>query len=106
MRIEGGRGAAATGACTSVGAAGRIPQSIEHPQPGRREGGWWMMNALLAAAIATATPSPDAAPQPLSEDASPAMFVVRDADTTVYIFGTFHALDGKTDWFKDRVRTA
>jgi hypothetical protein len=65
-----------------------------------------MMNALLAAAIATATPSVDAAQQPLSEDASPAMFVVRDADTTVYIFGTFHALDGKADWFKDRVKTA
>jgi uncharacterized protein YbaP (TraB family) len=65
-----------------------------------------MMNALLAAAIATATPSVDAVQQPLTEDASPAMFVVRDADTTVYIFGTFHALDGKADWFKDRVRTA
>jgi uncharacterized protein YbaP (TraB family) len=65
-----------------------------------------MMNALLAAAIATATPAVDAVQQPLTEDASPAMFVVRDADTTVYIFGTFHALDGKADWFKDRVRTA
>jgi hypothetical protein len=65
-----------------------------------------MMNALLAAAIATATPSLDAAPLTPTEDASPAMFVVRDADTTVYIFGTFHALDGKADWFKDRVKTA
>jgi uncharacterized protein YbaP (TraB family) len=65
-----------------------------------------MMNALLAAAIATATPSVDAVQQPLAEDASPAMFEVHDADTTVYIFGTFHALDGKADWFKDRVRTA
>jgi uncharacterized protein YbaP (TraB family) len=34
------------------------------------------------------------------------MFVVRDADTTVYIFGTFHALDGKADWFHDQVRSA
>jgi uncharacterized protein YbaP (TraB family) len=65
-----------------------------------------MMNAVLAAAIATATPAVNAVQQPLTEDASPAMFVVRDADTTVYIFGTFHALDGKADWFKDRVRTA
>ena len=34
------------------------------------------------------------------------MFVVRDADTTIYIFGTFHALDGQTRWFSDHVRTA
>jgi uncharacterized protein YbaP (TraB family) len=58
-----------------------------------------MMTALLAAALA-------AAPQPLLEPASPAMFVVRDADTTVYIFGTFHALDGRADWFHNQVRTA
>jgi uncharacterized protein YbaP (TraB family) len=34
------------------------------------------------------------------------MFVVRDADTTIYIFGTFHALDGKTNWFDHQVRNA
>jgi uncharacterized protein YbaP (TraB family) len=34
------------------------------------------------------------------------MFVVRDADTTVYIFGTFHALDGQGDWLNPRVRSA
>ena len=34
----------------------------------------------------------------------PAMFVVRDADTTVYIFGTFHALDGQSEWFNDQVK--
>ena len=45
-----------------------------------------------------------AAPQPPAADASPAIFVVRDADTTVYIFGTFHALDGRSEWFNDRSR--
>ncbi len=34
------------------------------------------------------------------------MFVVRDADTTVYIFGTFHALDGRVQWFNAPVRSA
>ena len=34
------------------------------------------------------------------------MWVVRDADTTIYLFGTFHALDGKRDWFNDEVRQA
>jgi len=62
-----------------------------------------MMDVLLAAAIAAAPP---AAPLTAAEDASPAMFVVHDADTTVYIFGTFHALDGRSEWFKDRVKTA
>ena len=64
-----------------------------------------MVAALLAAAIAAATPVDAAAPA-AGADASPAMFVVRDADTTVYIFGTFHALDGHADWFNNRVRTA
>ena len=39
-------------------------------------------------------------------DAEPAMWVVKDQDTTIYLFGTFHALDGKRDWFNDEVRTA
>ena len=32
--------------------------------------------------------------------------MVRDADTTVYIFGTFHALDGQSQWFNDQVKDA
>jgi uncharacterized protein YbaP (TraB family) len=31
--------------------------------------------------------------------------VVRDADTTIYLFGTIHLLDGRT-WFNDEVKTA
>lgn len=61
-----------------------------------------MMNLLVAAA-ALAAASPETPP---AEGAAPAMFVVRDADTTVYIFGTFHALDGKSDWFSHRVKDA
>jgi uncharacterized protein YbaP (TraB family) len=34
------------------------------------------------------------------------MFVVRDADTTIYIFGTFHALDGQGQWFSEPVKHA
>jgi uncharacterized protein YbaP (TraB family) len=65
-----------------------------------------MVSALFAAAIAVATPQAVAQAASPAEDASPAMFVVRDADTTVYIFGTFHALDGKSDWFRNRVKAA
>src|SRR3954454_23991021 len=63
-----------------------------------------MVNFLMAAALAATSPS-TAAPAPQSA-VEPAMFVVRDADTTVYIFGTFHALDGQSPWFSNRVRTA
>jgi uncharacterized protein YbaP (TraB family) len=34
------------------------------------------------------------------------MWVVNDADTVIYLFGTFHALDGKSAWFNDEVKTA
>ena len=64
-----------------------------------------MVTVLIAAALAAAAPHAEAATQPVAS-ASPAMFVVRDADTTVYIFGTFHALDGRADWFSNQVRAA
>jgi uncharacterized protein YbaP (TraB family) len=38
--------------------------------------------------------------------ATPALWEVRDADTTIYLFGTFHTLDGRTVWFDDKVRRA
>lgn len=66
-----------------------------------------MVNILIAAALAAASPQAMPAAQPIEPaDAQPALFAVGDADTTVYIFGTFHALDGQTDWFKDTVRGA
>jgi uncharacterized protein YbaP (TraB family) len=61
-----------------------------------------MINLLLAASISTAIPA--VAPEPA--DARPAMFVVRDQDTTIYLFGTFHALDGQADWFNGDLRDA
>jgi uncharacterized protein YbaP (TraB family) len=62
-----------------------------------------MINLLIAAALATATPPAAPLPAPATE---PAMFVVRDSDTTVYIFGTFHALDAQSQWFGEQVRAA
>lgn len=41
------------------------------------------------------------APRP---DLDPAVWVVKDADTTIYLFGTVHVLDGKGDWFNDEVK--
>lgn len=65
-----------------------------------------MVNLLVAAALAAASPAaPGLAAAPPAED-SPAMFVVHDADTTIFLFGTFHALDGRSEWFGHRVRDA
>lgn len=69
---------------------------------------------LLAATFLFAAPaaaqSPTAAPAPAAAaalpDADPAIWVVKDPDTTIYLFGTFHALDGKSDWFNEEVKTA
>ena len=63
-----------------------------------------MVNLLVAAALAAASPA--IAPAAPAASADPAMFVVGDADTTVYIFGTFHALDGQAKWFDNKVRDA
>jgi uncharacterized protein len=52
-----------------------------------------------------AAPVPPPAPAAPLPDANPALWVVRDADTTIYLFGTFHLLDGRP-WFNDEVRTA
>lgn len=60
-----------------------------------------MVNLLAAAALAAAMPAATTSPP-----AEPAMFVVHDADTTVYLFGTFHALDGDPRWFGNGVRNA
>ena len=56
-----------------------------------------------AAPASAPLPSPNTAPLP---DADPAIWVINDHDTTIYLFGTFHALDGKSAWFNDEVRTA
>lgn len=38
--------------------------------------------------------------------ADPALWVVKDADTTIYLFGTVHVLKPGIDWFEDGVKTA
>jgi uncharacterized protein YbaP (TraB family) len=60
---------------------------------------------LAASCLAQARAVPAAAQQ-ARPDLDPAMWVVKDPDTTIYLFGTVHALDGKADWFNDEVRTA
>jgi uncharacterized protein YbaP (TraB family) len=62
---------------------------------------------LAAAAFLSASPASAQSPAPAAlPDADPAIWVVKDPDTTIYLFGTFHALDGKSEWFNDEVKTA
>lgn len=40
------------------------------------------------------------------QDADPALWVVKDADTTIYLFGTIHVLKPGLSWFDEAVKTA
>jgi len=78
---------------------------------------WRMRLAVLAAVIAVAffvvfgaRGAQAPAAQPAGESAprrdAPALWVVRDRDTTIWLFGTFHILDGNSDWFSGEIREA
>lgn len=60
---------------------------------------------LAGSLIASPTLQQPAAP-PRAPQANPALWVVNDDDTIIYLFGTFHALDGRTRWFNQTLRTA
>ncbi len=65
--------------------------------------------ALSAIALTLALPA--CAKQPAkaaaaANDADPALWVVRDTDTTVYLFGTIHVLKPGLTWFDEAVKTA
>lgn len=55
-----------------------------------------------------AAPAPAVAPRvvPRAEGAGPALWVVRDADSTLYLFGTVHVLRPTTAWGSPRVDAA
>lgn len=64
---------------------------------------------LLLASIATpsaATPAPPRIAANPVVRATPALWEIRDADTIIYLFGTFHTLDGRTSWFENKVKQA
>ncbi|MDR6831892.1 MULTISPECIES: TraB/GumN family protein [unclassified Sphingopyxis] len=53
-----------------------------------------------------AEPVAAAAPAAAMTDADPALWVVKDADTTIYLFGTVHVLKPGLSWFDEAVKTA
>jgi uncharacterized protein len=62
-----------------------------------------MLAALGLAALMWMQPHA-AAPEPVEAD--PAIFVIRDHDTTVYLFGTLHVLSPGLKWFDGPVEEA
>jgi uncharacterized protein YbaP (TraB family) len=74
--------------------------------------------ALLWAAPAAAQNAPTEAPASVEaldpvkvtpaavKDVDPALWVVKDADTTIYLFGSVHILKPGLGWFDDGIKTA
>jgi uncharacterized protein YbaP (TraB family) len=64
-----------------------------------------MLAALGLATLMWVTPQPaiDAA---APREADPAIYVVRDEDTTIFLFGTFHILSADVQWFNGPVEEA
>lgn len=58
----------------------------------------------LAQPQATPAPAPKPAPKPVNAD--PALWVVKDKDTTIYLFGTVHILRPEIAWFDGGVKRA
>lgn len=66
---------------------------------------WLGAAALLAVPAAGAAAATRAAHDP-QQCARPALWVVSDHDTIIYLFGTIHTHDGKAHWFDHAVRRA
>jgi uncharacterized protein len=73
------------------------------------------VHALLAGLAASALPQPALATDALAPvavekqaivDVDPALWVIKDEDTTVYLFGTVHVLKPGLGWFDDGVKAA
>ena len=62
------------------------------------------VHAQATAAAAEAAPAIRAVPR--AEGQGPAMWVVKDADSTLYLFGTVHLLRPTTAWGTDRIDAA
>ncbi|MEQ1552237.1 TraB/GumN family protein [Sphingorhabdus sp.] len=68
--------------------------------------------SLSAVGGPTASPALAAEPTPAAPvavptvDVDPALWVVKDADTTIYLFGTVHILKPGMGWFDEAVKTA
>lgn len=66
-----------------------------------------MKAALTSLALMLALPAcAQSKPAQNPNDADPALWVVKDADTTIYLFGTIHVLKPGLTWFDEAVKSA
>jgi uncharacterized protein len=61
---------------------------------------------LAATLLATASQAAEPATQANAVNADPALWVVKDDDTTIYLFGTIHAMKPEVQWFDGGVKSA
>jgi len=66
--------------------------------------GFTALASLPAVAYAQTAAAPAATPA--TKDADPAIWVVKDSDTTIYLFGTVHVLKPGLSWFDEAVKAA
>ncbi len=64
------------------------------------------LSAAWAAIALIITAAPVQARAPATTIANPAMWQVKDADTTIYLFGTVHVLKPGIDWFRGGMKAA
>ena len=66
-----------------------------------------VLTSLATLSIILSTPACAEKPAArTADDADPALWVVKDKDTTVYLFGTIHVLKPGLTWFDEAVKTA
>lgn len=67
-----------------------------------------LATALSAITLALSLPACAQAPKApaAAQDADPALWVVKDRDTTIYLFGTIHVLKPGLTWFDEAVKAA
>ena len=93
----------------------KVQERLVFSGPKARRGSIRSLSRRLAAAVLLPTLALAATPAastiavarvPAPAQPGPALWVVQDADTTIFLFGTFHALDGRSNWFTRSVRAA
>ncbi len=65
-----------------------------------------LIASVTLSGAAHAQVPPAAPPAPLARQMKPALWKVADADTTIYLFGTIHALPKNLKWLEGPVETA
>lgn len=67
---------------------------------------WLTAGLLLLGGCSAEQPAPLPAAHAPAAYVTPALWTVKDADTTIYLFGTVHVMKPGVDWFKGGVKSA